>query len=169
MTIQTTIWTPPSLCGCQLRITADWPEDQGNNTYRHPTPFTIKNIIIVNVCDNHNNINSMSDVSHLYETNPHTGKQFQQRGYLQHPIANPTQAQCLYQFLCSYNGQTHSFPCGCASHMWIDENGSATYLHKQEINRKCQQHINDAVDMRQAMADFNNNALQGAVAKAPVN
>lgn len=165
MTIQTAIWIPPSLCGCQLQITADWTDGSVVNgiSYRHPKPFTITDVQIVNMCAGCTpNSAAMPDVSHLYETSNITGKPYQARGYLSHPIANPTAAHNLYQFLCSHGGQTHSFPCGCAAHMHIAPDGTATYLVKAGVTQKCINHQNDTIDMQQAKADYN--AMQGVVA-----
>lgn len=152
--IQTTIWIPPSLCGCQLRITADWTSDSIKDgiSYRHPIPFTIKAIEIVSVCPAHDGV-SMPDTLGLFEVDKETDTLIQRRGYLKHPIANPTQAEILYTFLSQFNGQTHRLPCGCQSHQFIDENKEVRYLQHEKHTKKCHAHKHDTVDMEKAKDD----------------
>lgn len=155
--IQTATWEPPSLCGCQLTMTADFVDGAiiNGTTYRHPIPFTIVNLQIVNVCQKHQSKTiAMPDISILFETDVITGEKFQQRGYLKHPIVNPTAAHNLYQFLSQYGGQTHSYPCGCSAHQFIDENKNAKYMQHPRHTKKCLKHKNDTYDMQQATSDF---------------
>lgn len=156
----TAIWIPPSLCGCELRLTADFLDGSVINgiSYRHPKPFSITDIEIVNICSGHQKQSlSMPDTSVLMEIDKYTGQPFQQRGYLQHPIANPSPAQCLYEFLSRFGGQTHGYPCGCSAHQFVDrtQNPSAiTYLLHPLHTKKCLKHKNDTIDMQQAALDF---------------
>ena len=158
MAIQTTVWIPPSLCGCQLKVTADFLDGSviDGASYRHPKPFTISDIEIVNVCDTHQpQTLSMPDTGGLFGIDNITGLSVQQRGYLSYPISSPTPAQCLYTFLAQYGGQKHGYSCGCSAHQWVDEKGGITYLPHPHHTRKCFRHSHDTVDMKQAAIDFN--------------
>ncbi len=155
MTIQTAIWVPPSLCGCQLRITADWTDGSIVNgiSHRHPVPFTIKDIQIDSVCaDHHDSTKQMPDVSRHYEEDKFTGEQVQHRGYLQHPIDNPTEAQCLYEFLCAFNGQIHTLDCGCSGYQVVEPNKDPEYKVHPVHGRKCKDHKHDSIEMHEAKA-----------------
>ncbi len=150
-------WIPPSLCGCKLSIKADWTDGSivDGLSYRHPKAFTITAIDIINVCDQHKpNTLAMPDVSGLYEVDNMTGGMVQRRGYLAHPIANPSHAQCLYQFLSQYGGQRHSYPCGCSGHQFVDENKNVSYLDHPINSQKCHAHKSDSQDMAQAKIHF---------------
>lgn len=154
---QNALWEPPCLCGCILHIWADWAESQNGHTYAHPIPFSITNIEIVKVCDGHQEwTKSMPDVSRHYEDkHPYTGKPYQARGYLAHPIVNPTDAQCLYENLCIYNGQLNSFPCGCSAYQYFDHEGNfCSYIDHPRHTRKCCDHEYDTEDMKQAALDY---------------
>ncbi len=155
--IQTTIWIPPSLCGCQLKMTADFTDGSvvDGVSYRHPKPFTITSIAIINVCANHKSkILIMPSILNLFDSDPINGGMKQNRGYLKHPIIAPTEAECLYTFLSQYGGQIHGYPCGCKTHQFVDEKGNATYLEHPINNQKCFAHKDDSSDMQQAKMDF---------------
>lgn len=154
---QTAIWIPPSLCGCQLRMTANFVPGSiiDGISYRHPIPFSITALDIVNVCNSHHsNTQAMTNIESLMETDKITGNSYQQRGYLKHPIESPSAAECLYEFLSRYNGQTHSYPCGCKSHQFIDENKNIAYLKHPLHSKCCHKHKNDGIDMKHAATDF---------------
>lgn len=154
---QTAVWIPPSLCGCQLRITADFTDGSivDGVTYRHPIPFTITDIQLINVCLGHTpQTLAMPDVIGLFDRDLINGGTKQSRGYLKYPIDNPSSAQCLYTFLSQYGGQTHSFPCGCKGHQLVDENKNISYMNHPLHSRKCSSHKNDTKDMKNAKADF---------------
>ena len=154
--IQNAVWIPPSLCGCQLRIVADFTDGSvvDGISYRHPKPFTITELDIISVCDAHQpQTLVMPDISGLMETDQYTGQSFQQRGYLKHPVAGTT-AECLYQFLSQYGGQTQGFPCGCKAHQFVDENKNITYLDHPLHSKSCFKHKGDTLDMQQATSDF---------------
>lgn len=157
-------WQPPSLCGCKLEIVADWVNEDG---YRHPIPFTIQEIKIDTVCDNHKQYTfSMPDTSDLFDdisaTNPvivflssknpkiSSPSNVQTRGYLRYPITNPSPAECLYTYLAKHGGQIHRLGCGCQAHQWIDENKVITYLSHPLYTKKCHYHTEDTVDMSTA-------------------
>lgn len=171
---RTSIWIPPSLCGCQLQITADWAnsDDIVNGvTYRHPTPFSITDIkIIGNACATHQPFTqSMIDtsiffddpeatpigayLSKLYPVDVRT-ETVQQRGYLKYPIDQPTAAHFLYTFLSQYNGQAWSIPCGCKTYQFFDENKNGVCLNHPIHSVKCTFHPNDTLDMQQAVLDW---------------
>ena len=154
--LQTALWTPPSLCGCQFKITADFTDGSvvDGNSFRHPKPFSIIDIRLVNACEQHKQFAQvMPDVEHHYETDKFTGESYQHRGYLKHPIANPTPAQCLYEYFYKHKGQIHGLICGCQAHQHIDEHGVFTYLPHPLHTRKCLKHKGDTHDMQQAMVD----------------
>lgn len=156
--IQTAIWLPPSDCGCQLKITADFRDESivAGFTHRHPRPLSIRNIEIVNCCDRHAQAikRGMQDTDHLFGECNITGNKIQQRGYLKLPIEKPTDAEILYQYLCGHKSQTRSYPCGCRAYMWGDFNSNYKYIFKDGITRKCFRHLHDTIDMAQAQAEF---------------
>lgn len=175
MSIQTAIWIPPSLCGCQLQITADFPDGSVVNgvSYRHPKPFTITNIVILSQCSTPSHVaaaKAMVDTSRFFDAPTATPgsvqawldakypnvlpASVQNRGYLKYPIANPTPAQCLYTFLSMHKGQKHSYPCGCSAHEWIDDVGVLTHVKHPTNTAQCLCHQGDTVDMKNASADF---------------
>ncbi len=167
--IQTAIWIPPSLCGCQLRMMADFTDSSvvDGISYRHPIPFTITDIQLVNICAKHKpNTLAMPSISGLMETDKITGLPFQRRGYLKHPIVNPTPAQCLYTFLSQYSGGLHRHSCGCQS-FWFGDEGvgkdkKVIHLdHPRYTSQKCLVHKADDINMTKAQADYN--AQQAAV------
>lgn len=166
MTVQTAIWIPPSLCGCQIRMTADFTDGSVVNgiSYKHPIPFTISRIEIVNACEHHlGHTSQMRDTEDLMEIDQYTGNKFQQRGYLKHPINNPSPAECLYEYLCQYRGQTHGFPCGCKTHQFIDPlhpEKKITYLHHPHHHKRCKAHQDDSLDMQKAKFDFHNSTSE---------
>ena len=154
---QPAVWIPPSLCGCKLRIHADWVEGSivDGISYRHPKAFTIESVHIISVCLQHQpNTLFMPSILGLYEVDNMTGSMVQRRGYLTHPIINPSPAQCLYQFLSQYGGQRHSYPCGCSGHQFVDENKNVGYLEHPINSQKCHAHKSDSHDMVQAKIDF---------------
>lgn len=180
--IQTAIWIPPSLCGCQIKMTADFTEGSvvDGITYRHPIdpikaekPCYVSNLEIVNVCSSHKDKTlSMLDTSvffddplesnqmlvFLYKKYPHIPRPSlaQNRGYLKYPINNPTPAECLYTFLSLQKGLNHGFPCGCYSFMTVDEKGKISHSqHPLYMVNKCIFHRNDNLEMEQAANDFN--------------
>lgn len=189
--IQTAIWIPPSLCGCQLRITGDFIDGSVINgvSYKHPAQYTISNIDIVSVCDEHQpQTLEMPDTSVFFDTPDEiitlpdgtnfapTLKSFltqkypdialprtQKRGYLQYPITDPTPAHNLYTHFWHYCGQTHGLPCGCHAHQFINGRTSDAkhiYLDHPRHTHKCHFHHNDTVDMQNAKADFEELAKQ---------
>lgn len=150
------VWIPPSLCGCQLRMGANFVENSVNDgiSYRHPIPFTINKLEIVSVCDAHKQYSEvMTATDHLFDIDNITGESVQRRGYLRHPIENPTPAECLYTHLSRFGGQTHRLDCGCQAHQFVDENKNITYLHHPHHARKCHRHKYDTHDMKQGRID----------------
>jgi len=179
--VQTAIWIPPSLCGCQLSMTAEWTDGSVVNgiSYRHPKDPVkdtsipaITNLQIVSVCPTHQpQTLSMIDTSIFFDTQspqdplslalsaqyphiPPAAVKIQNRGYLHYPIANPTPAECLYTFLTQYRGQSHHLPCGCKGFQWVDEKGNASYMnHPLHKPVKCNFHTADDINMAQAHID----------------
>ncbi len=158
--IQTAIWIPPSLCGCKFQMTADFTDGSviDGISYRHPAQFTITDLRLISVCDKHKeHALSMPDTSVLMEIDNITGESYQRRGYLKHPIAQPTEAECLYQYFWSHLGQIRRFPCGCQSHVYVDGRGKDavhTHLAHPDRTKKCRNHKHDSHDMKKAAADF---------------
>jgi hypothetical protein len=174
---QTKTWIPPSLCGCRLRITAEFTGDESESvSYRHPKPFTVSNIQIIDVCPAHAPIAEkveMPDTSRFFDLpEPGAVDHFlaartgvkpaprQTRGYLHYPIANPTGAECLYTALSMHRGQTHSLACGCQGFMHYDQDNhganpdaAGTYREHPAHTRRCDFHQGDTVDMAQARLD----------------
>lgn len=155
--IQTAIWVPPSMCGCQLSITADFVDGSviDGVSYRHPVPFTIQDIQIISVCDHHkSHMDAMPDVSWLFEHDEETGTATQRRGYLKYPIESPTGAECLYTFLCKLGGQSRSYPCGCKAFQFIDHDKKMKHVDHPHHTKKCRNHKHDTADMAKAASDF---------------
>ena len=163
--IQTATWIPPSLCGCKFRITADFTDGSvvDGVSYRHPVPFTITDIRIVNVCADHQpNSLVMPDISGLMEIDKITGLPYQARGYLKHPISNPTQAEILYQFFGFHKGQVHSLPCGCRAYQHFCEKDAMTCKIHPSHTQKCLKHKYDTIDMHRAHEDFKDEIDKGS-------
>ena len=152
------IWIPPSLCGCKLRIAAEWPNADDivdGVVYRHPKPFTITDVQIVNVCDEHKaESESMPDTSDLFDIDNITGELKQTRGYLKYPIDNPTPAQNLYTHFYYHKGQIHGYPCGCQTFQHIDHNDVLSYKHHDRHHRRCYKHKDDKMHMPNAKQEF---------------
>lgn len=161
-------WHPPSVCGCKFEIVADWVNDDG---YRHPTPFTIQEIKLVNVCARHKQYAlSMPDTSCFFDdislTNPVVAflssknpniahpAMIQNRGYLKYPIANPTPAECLYTYFTKHKGQVWGLPCGCSTFQWIDDKGNLEHIVHPVHHKRCHFHKEDTLDMTQAHTDY---------------
>ncbi len=126
-------WIPPCLCDCVLRITADWAGDvRSGVSHQHPIPFTITNIEIVSVCDEHKAVLTQPLVSpDVFSVDPYTEELVQRRGYLELPIAHPTDAQKLYIYLWKYHGNVHTADCGCrAYHVFEHDHGKHEKLTK---------------------------------------
>lgn len=117
-------WVPPCLCDCGLDITAKWPRGtlEGGVSYKHPVPFTITDIQISNVCENHKHV-----------LNEPIADNWHRKGYIELPIKNPTNAQKLYVYLWRYNGQkTITDICSCEIYGSCEDDG----LQKKEIEIK---------------------------------
>lgn len=183
MTVQIAIWIPPSLCGCQLQMTADFTEGSVANgiSYRHPIPYTISDIKIVSVCAEHQaQTLAMPDTSNLFEADL-TGdvatfliKKYpnivlsttQRRGYLKYPLDNPTSGHNLYTYFWRYCGQTHGYPCGCRAYVFINDrtpDSPHVYLDHPLYTKKCHFHHNDTVDMQNATSDFKELSVQTGI------
>ena len=169
MGIETAAWIPPSLCGCRLRITADFPSDvvKDGTTYTHPARYSIRKIEIVACCPVHQRWTSeMPDVSVFSETAPPPGGDvnmsimplgpfpvYPLRPYLYYPIPNPTAAEMLYTHLSMHRGHTHFLSCGCAAYLHCDSESNWSYRLHPWHSRQCDRHQGDTIDMKQAKAD----------------
>ncbi len=103
------------MCGCELEIRAVWPKGAVNNgiSYRHPIPFTITHIDIVNVCADHQHVLNEPAITSWHRT-----------GYIKLPIENPTDAQKLYVYLWRYSGQKIVTPiCDCSIYGVCEDDG----------------------------------------------
>lgn len=170
--IQTAIWIPPSLCGCQLQITGDFDSEQIHDgiSYKHPKPFTITNLKILSVCADHEPQSlEMIDTGIFFDpVQANEGVHAflaqkkgviassimrQNRGYLKYPIDNPTPAECLYTFLSQYSGTINRQSCGCSAFICGDEKGETAFVSHPLNSKQCDFHIGDTPDMKQAQAD----------------
>lgn len=152
MAVKTLTWIAPKLCGCKLRIRADFVEGadntkiidnetingmpiirgpgQGKETYQQPIPHTIESLEIVSVCDEHKEHTKKMYFDQLdFFDLDHTGKAYvQKRGYLSYPIKNPTSAEMLYTYLYSHGGTNHTLPCGCKTYFNWDKNAKGEFI-----------------------------------------
>lgn len=140
-------WFSPSLCGCELKITGDFADPVGGVSYAHPTPYTITDIEIINVYNEHKRF---SEYMALDENDFFDDDQ-QYRGYLKYPIKDPTPAECLYTYLYTHSGQIHRMGCGCCAYVSTKRNargehieGSIKYHDYHPLHTKhCKRHHND--------------------------
>lgn len=54
--VREALWIPPTLCGCQLQITAQWTANSvlpEGVAFQHPIPYTVEGVKIVSVCAAH--------------------------------------------------------------------------------------------------------------------
>lgn len=162
--LQTVIWDPPPLCDCRFLITADWPDYQGEITYKHPTPFTIQRIELISCCDEHKELcKEMPDVSELFDLDRKTNRMKQNRGYLRYPIENPTEAEILYTHFYFHGGQVRSFPCGCSAYQHVCPAGNISVMEHPIHSGKCFVHANDTPEMDDAEWDFQKEVKEAAV------
>jgi hypothetical protein len=168
MPVRTVNWVPPSLCGCELRITGNFTsEPVDGKHYQHPTPFSITGLEIVGVCSEHEQYaKAMPDVSRLYDTPAPDGihgwlasqkggqlPSKQHRGYLKHPISNPTPAECLYTHLSFHRGQKWTLECGCSTFQHFDHENKLAHRKHPVHSNQCEDHQGDDLEMTQAYAD----------------
>lgn len=176
--MQTITWVPPSVCGCQIRITGDFDPSQIHNgvSYKHPRPFSIMDLTIISVCMDHEpRMHSMIDTSVFFsprtdsivqylaeQTGQPPAAEWQARGYLKYPIANPTPAECLYTFLSLFSGNSLALPCGCVGHQYGDETNYAEihkherrdkvrnikFVHHHHFTKHCHFHKDDGHDLK---------------------
>lgn len=180
MTIQTSIWLPPSCCGCRIQLTGDFTDGSvvAGVSYRHPIPFTVTAVKALNICVTHQpNAQAMMDTSVFFDT-PQAdalavflaaksgatpaAAPVQNRGYLRYPIGNPTPDQCLYTFLSQHGGTVNRQPCGCTGFIFADEAGNTDFIQHPLHTRHCAHHQSDTPDLKQAQADCLAFAAQAA-------
>lgn len=99
----TRIWICPALCGCEIRLTADWVKDVADDdgsgravSYQHPVPFTARTAEIVATCPTHDPLRATPLPADPYGGCP---------GYVRLPLPTPTEALVLYVHLYRYTGQ----------------------------------------------------------------
>jgi len=101
-------WASPALCGCELDITATWPDEPEADGVenRHPIPFTITDIQVASVCLEHE----------AWETEPVGADPYMgSPGYIKVPVS-PTKAENLYIHLFKLTGQKVKKACGCVDY-----------------------------------------------------
>ena len=106
-------WACPTLCGCQLTITALWPDGPPNSPeYRYPIPDTISSIGIVSACASHDHFRTDPPITDW----TYGGKM---SGYLRRePI---TEAEKLFVGLTRYSGGVLALDtCGCRIYQTYD-------------------------------------------------
>jgi len=166
---QTKNWVAPPLCGCELLITAEWTDEPtrgDGKRYQHPTGRTITAIEIVTVCPVHEAMITdaarfavqtatlFGDVKLAIKMAGTDMALNQRQGYLNYPIANPTDAEVLYTLLWFYGTQTQTLACGCvlaACHHKIL--GQIAYYDHPLHAEKCECHVSDTADGKQACAE----------------
>ena len=163
-TRDTRIWICPALCGCELRIHAEWvdptatQEDNRLVSHRHPIPGTVRSVEIQSVCTAHDALRTAALPEDPYFGSP---------GYLRIPAGQRTQweaalteAERLYVHLFRYSAQRNRpDTCGCRIcevHDRSGQEGLRRVQHRQHT-RKCRSHEDDD--------DQHTNALENAARK----
>ena len=179
--IDTRIFIPPSLCGCGVRITANWANKalyQNGQiiSYFHPEPFTINSIDIESVCAAHESYKNElpSDPYWDLHTEP-VG--WTSAGYMcvgdtcvhlskygkipKHtnpkPLNQLSEAEKLYLNLWRFDAKklTLRGSCDCSAGLYVSkENQSETYVNHPAYSYKCKFHLNDDVQCTQAKDEF---------------
>ena len=156
------IWVCPALCGCEIEMEADFDisaleNDSGRTvSYRHPKPYTISSMTILNTCVAHQPLLSTPiDESQFMDYDIDFGGFVQNRGYLKLPIVSPTSAEMLYSGLYKYTAQIWS-PSVCKCHLFgvfeRDKPGQTHVIKKSILTKRCIHHKNDTDDA-QAVRD----------------
>lgn len=133
----TAIWDDKfDIFGKNLSVVID---TQGRRIgYKHPFPFTIKSLTIVNVCPQHDALRFAP-----------TGKNpFDNEGYLKLPIANPTEAEALYVNLWGITPMNARYAaCGkdpCVVAQFDDGFGNVTNVQHPHHTKRCKYHLDDS-------------------------
>lgn len=185
--MDTRIFIHPSLCGCEIKITAEWVESnspirdgQGRIvTYQHPKALDsndhcyISNLEIVNTCALHDHLKSIVPDYHgdfIDGIHPKTGLPYQVRGFLRHATVANTEAENLYTHFFVDHGWNHKSEfCPCIMHNYGKVNQvtgeaiSRTYIKHPVHTIKCLVHANDTDDHQNCLAE---NALYSKVKDA---
>lgn len=156
---ETRTWVCPKLCGCELKITAQWASEvkEDGKMYQHPVGFTITYISIENVCAEH------LPLTESIGPDPYGGKP----GYIKLPINDPTPAQCLYVNLYHCHGSRHRLLCGCQWYEYCDkhdiDNTRETKEHPHKTVR-CEDHANE-IDFSKAILEHNIKSVENSKAE----
>jgi len=163
MVIAERIWICPALCGCELRLTALWPDVADADgtgravAFAHPVPGTITAVSVVAVCPVHTSL----------QTDPFPAVPFYgSPGYLPIP-ATPTAAERLYIHLYRYSGNLWKpDTCGCSVYYCHDRarSESSTTPQHHRHTKKCVHHVADTND--HAGAKENNSRKNRLVERA---
>ena len=111
--METRNWVCPTLCGCELNITAEWlsPLSPGERSYQHPKPGTITTVTIGTVCAAHAHFQTDPPLDETYSG--------EMSGYLLRPTT--TEAERLYVGLMRYSGTLYRpDTCGCHNYQVWD-------------------------------------------------
>lgn len=137
----TAIWICPALCGCEIRMTANWATDPTEDTgrrvsYQHPRPFSITAMAIEHVCAAHDHLRTEP-----LSADPYGGRP----GYIRLPLADPTEAQRLYIHLYAYSGQRYTpDTCRCRIYECVDRRDQTATIHQHPRHTsRCQHHQHD--------------------------
>ena len=184
--MDTRIWIPPTLCGCEFQITADWASDpvtdeQGRQVmYQHPKgrqfipasnamSWVGKKWVNNNSKDTYNSFvgsvvctNRCADhqTTPDLEDDPHFGCP----GYID--FTNPTYDEKLYIYFFRYTSLVHKpDTCDCVLHHLTSRADQSDTITPHPLHsQKCSDHFDDDDNGTQAMADNQNkNAAVNAV------
>lgn len=152
----TRIWICPKLCGCELKITAEWAgkavtEGGRKISYQHPRPQTIKSLEIENVCSDHESFKTEqidNEILFRYLCAGPTCYHPKPDGEPKHapkPFNELTEAEQLYINLTRYIGTQWVVPtCKCKVAITADSlSGEHIKLEHPIHTGRCKFHTND--------------------------
>ena len=166
--MDTRIFIPPTLCGCELSITAKWTTeaetvDGRKVSYKHPTPFTITGIEIVNVCAEHDvyrtsvptdpywdlDTEPVGKTSSGYicigDTCVHPNKQGEPKHSNPKSVAELSEGEKVYVNLWRFTGMKKTFKgsCDCEAFICDSKEGQQVFRNHPKHSKKCRHHKED--------------------------
>lgn len=161
------VWIPPTLCGCEIRMDANWIDDedaivtdnQGRRiSYKHPVPFTIRRIDIEKVCAAHESATTGEpDFLPYMDPTGYAGEMVQNRGYIRQKIKYSA-AEKLYIYLWRYAGTIlRPDTCGCAIphvHDRLDPEAEPVHIDHPHHMHHCRHHPGGVEGHKQALEEM---------------
>lgn len=166
--IDTRIFLPPTLCGCELQIRAEWigePENHNGNraSFKHPRPFSIDEIVILNVCAEHEiyktelptdpywdlHTEPVGKTSSGYicvgDTCVHPDRQGEPKHTNPKPYASLSEGEKVYINLWRFSGMKKSYKgsCDCEAFICHSKEGEMSFKNHPKHTKKCRHHKED--------------------------